>query len=52
MQLQEQLEKEQVFEIKQYREHQGFKKYKPLLSPVNWKLMKDWVKEKIFDYDV
>ena len=52
VQIQEQLEKEQVFEIKQYREHQGFKKYKPLLSSVNWKLMKDWVKERILDYDV
>lgn len=51
VQLQEQLEKEQVFEVKQHREHQGFKKHKPLLSSINWKAMRDWVKEKISDYD-
>ena len=52
VQLQEQLEKELVFEVKQYREHQGFKKHKPLLSSINWKTMKDWVKQKLLDYDV
>ena len=38
--------------MKQCREHQGFKKYKPLLSSVNWKLLKDWVKKRTLDYDV
>ena len=33
VQLQEQL-KEQVFEVKQHREHQGFKRHRPLLLPL------------------
>ena len=42
---------QQVFEVRQYREHQGFKKHKLLLS-VNWKQLKTGLKEKALDCDI
>ena len=49
--LQEQLEKEEVFVVKEQRRHQGFRKHKPLLSSIDWDRITKWVKEQIAKYD-
>ena len=49
--LQEQLEAEEVFVEKEQRHHQGFRKHQPLLSSIDWKKMRDWVRELVVKYN-
>lgn len=51
--LQEQLEKGEVFVVKEQRHHHGprFRNHKPLFSSIDWKVMINWVKQQVVNYD-
>ena len=50
--IQQQLERDKVFVITNDRHHASFPNHQPLLQTLDWKKVKEWVKEKIINYDV
>ena len=46
MEISGELESVQVFKKKENTQYRGFKKYKPLMSSVDWKKVTKWAKNK------